>query len=296
MDSMPNCCSCNSSGCCKNCSCVKKRRPCSSCLPSRLSKCSNRSMTPINAPQSQTSSTSSMLPQAQPPALALVHDSEDPQPTILITTPDREPQCLPPFRPLTKPNFVWSDTMDAESFSHAITSAYAETVHWHRNLFLVPSGKAGTSFITLLAKLFCAYGEGSSLESIALRAAMGMPVLLLQKPHARSKTYEHVTSLERRPASWQRDDIDTLVQEGRTIQKRFHLTSTSNDSNHKQHKTRKIAKLMSQGKVKAALQLLEKTNSGGVLPLNSTITTNLHSIQPTPCTVREVLIEKHPPG
>ena len=125
---------------------------------------------------------------------------------------------------------------------------------------------------------------------------MVMPVLLLQKPHARSKTYEHVACLERRLASWQRGDIDTLVQEGRTIQKRFHLTSTSNDSNHKQHKTRKIAKLMSQGKVKAALQLLEKTNSGGVLPLNSTITTNLHSIQPTPCTVREVLIEKHPPG
>ena len=140
---MPNCCSCNSSGRCKNCSCVKKRRPCSSCLLSRLSKCSNRPMTPINAPQSQTSSTSSTLPQAQPAASALVHDTEDPQPTISITTPHREPQCLPPFRPLTKPNFVWSDTMDAESFSHAITSAYAETVHWHRNLFLVPSGKAG---------------------------------------------------------------------------------------------------------------------------------------------------------
>ena len=186
--------------------------------------------------------------------------------------------------------------MDAESFSHAITSAYAETVHWHCNLFLIPSGKAGTSFVTLLAKLFRAYSEGSSLEPIALRAAMVMPVLLLQKPHARSKTYEHVACLERRRASWQRGDIDTLVQEGRTIQKRFRLTSTSNDSNHKQQKTRKFAKLMSQGKVKAALRLLEKTNSGGVLPLNSTITTNLHSIQPTPCTVREVLTEKHPPG
>ena len=62
--------------------------------------------------------------------------------------------------------------MDAESFSHSITSAYAETVHWHRHLFLVPSGKAGTFFVTLLANLFRAYGQGSSLESIALRAAM----------------------------------------------------------------------------------------------------------------------------
>ena len=134
------------------------------------------------------------------------------------------------------------------------------------------------------------------MESIALRAATVMPILLLQKPHAKAKTYGHVACLERRLASWQRGDIDTLVQEGRTIQRRFHLASTPRNSNHQQLKTRKFAKLMSQGKVKAALRLLEKTNSGGVLPLNSTISPNLHSIQPTPHTVREVLIEKHPPG
>ena len=91
-------------------------------------------MTPINAPQTQTttSSTPSTLPQAQSaqsPASVLVPDTEDPQPTISTNTPHRESQCLPLFRPLTTPNFIWSDTMDAESFSHAITSAYAETVH-----------------------------------------------------------------------------------------------------------------------------------------------------------------------
>lgn len=52
--------------------------------------------------------------------------------------------------------------------THAITSAYAETVHRHHNLFLVPSGEAGTSFVTHLAKLFRAYGEGAAIESIAL--------------------------------------------------------------------------------------------------------------------------------
>ena len=104
--------------------------------------------------------------------------------------------------------------MDAESFSHAMTSAYAETVHWRRNLFLVPSGKAGSSFVTSLSKLFRAYGEGSSMESIALQAATVMPILLLQKPHEKSKTYEHVACLEKRLTSWQKGDIDTLVQEG----------------------------------------------------------------------------------
>ena len=77
--------------------------------------------------------------------------------------------------------------MDGESFSLAITSAYYETVHWRHNLFLVPSGKAGSSFVQALAKLFRAYGEGSALEPVALRAAMVMPILLLQRPHLRSK-------------------------------------------------------------------------------------------------------------
>jgi len=58
--------------------------------------------------------------------------------------------------------------MDGESFSHAVTSAYYETVHWRHNLFLVPSGKVGSSFVVELAKLFRAYGEGSVLEPVAL--------------------------------------------------------------------------------------------------------------------------------
>ena len=111
--------------------------------------------------------------------------------------------------------------MDVASFFHAITSAYAETVHWRRNLLLVPSGGLAPHLLrTSLAKLFRAYGEGSSMESIALRAATVMPILLLQKPHAKSKTYEHVACLERHLASWQRDDVDTLVQ-GRMIQRHF---------------------------------------------------------------------------
>ena len=35
-----------------------------------------------------------------------------------------------------------------------IRSAYSETVHWHRNIFLVPSGATGKEFILELAKFF----------------------------------------------------------------------------------------------------------------------------------------------
>ena len=77
-------------------------------------------------------------------------------------------------------------------FSRAINSAYYEAIHWRHNLFQVLWGKVGTSFMTELASLFHGYGESSALELVALRATMVMPILLLQKPHARSKAKDHL--------------------------------------------------------------------------------------------------------
>ena len=65
-------------------------------------------------------------------------------------------------------------------------------MHWKRNLFKVPSGKTGKMFTNKLAHLFQAYADQSVIESIALTAAMVMPALLLQKPHNKSNTKEHV--------------------------------------------------------------------------------------------------------
>ena len=58
--------------------------------------------------------------------------------------------------------------MSGEDFSHVVNSAYAEAVHWHHNLFRLPTGKAAMSFVTHLALLFRAYGKGTALESVAL--------------------------------------------------------------------------------------------------------------------------------
>ncbi len=91
-----------------------------------------------------------------------------------IRNPPDEPRFLdqprlPPFQHMNAPSFAWSELMDGQSFSHTITAAYAEVIHWGRNLFHVPSGKAGISFVNTLSTLFRAYGEGSALESIASR-------------------------------------------------------------------------------------------------------------------------------
>ena len=54
--------------------------------------------------------------------------------------------------------------------------AYEEVVHWRRNLFQVPSGVSGKSFVSELARLFQAYADSSSLESIAMKATTVMQI------------------------------------------------------------------------------------------------------------------------
>ena len=148
------------------------------------------------------------------------HGVETPCPlpsTQSISSSNQPVPELPSYSDMDVPCFNWG-ALDVATFSHAITSAYAEAIHWRRNLFSVPSGKAGTSFVTALASLYKGYGEGSAMESVALRAAMVMPILMLQKPHARSKSWEHMKCLERSLIDWKEGNIDTLLHEGHTIQ------------------------------------------------------------------------------
>ena len=80
---------------------------------------------------------------------------------------------------------------------HSVAVAYDEVVHWDRNIFSVPLGKAGKIYVTELARLFKSYAEGSALEAIALKATTLLSVLLLQKPNRTSKSHDHVACLER---------------------------------------------------------------------------------------------------
>jgi hypothetical protein len=75
-----------------------------------------------------------------------------------------------------------------------INDAYEEIVHWKRNVFLVPSGRVGKSFIQELARIYQAFADTSPLECISLKACSVMQSLLLQKPFVKSKTKDHVCS------------------------------------------------------------------------------------------------------
>ena len=115
---------------------------------------------------------------------------------------------------------------------------------------------------------------------------MVMPALLLQKPHPKSKAKEHSLYLNRRLKQWIDGDINGLLDEGPVIQKRLVRQSNQLSSDDT---ARVFAKLMMQGKVRAALRIISEDNEG-CLTLDSCVAPD------NPKTVRQVLLEKHPPN
>lgn len=99
-----------------------------------------------------------------------------------------------------------------------MSDTYLEVVHWRKCFFWVPFGQCGKMFVSELARLFRAYGENSSLESIALKAVTVICILLLQKPHLNSKDWEHLACLTWRMELWQDREFEELLAEGRAIQ------------------------------------------------------------------------------
>ena len=89
---------------------------------------------------------------------------------------------LPIFSVMSPPSFLWKDA-SGEFFVKEISAAYDIAAHRRRNLFVVPFGKVGRAFVQELARLFPAYGEGGSLECIAIKAAMVMCVLYYCRNH-----------------------------------------------------------------------------------------------------------------
>ena len=305
------CCRCNRTGRCQNCACVKRGQPCQSCLPQRLGNCANTVQTQPSALHPALANTST-----QPSSLTLNRGPESPLSSLLSTSdtftiphdlllssrpsssvttiPETPPRSsasenepvLPRFTPMADPVFTWGE-QDSTQFTDTLNAAYAEAVHWKMNLFKFPYGKAGRSFVSELARLFKAFATSSALESVALRAATLMPILLLQKPARKSKVKDHITCLERRLKTWQEGELNELLREGRTIQQRI---SNASPAFNNDKISRSFAKMMFQGKTKAALRLLSEQNKGGVLHLDDPIETENGQRK-----VRDILLEKHPP-
>lgn len=102
-------------------------------------------------------------------------------PQIMPTPESGSSQGLPDYTPMNEPSFVWGDR-DSGSFMRDLDAAHKETVQWRNNVFKIPRGGAGKSFVKELSRLFNAFAEGSALEPVALKATIVLPLLMLQKP------------------------------------------------------------------------------------------------------------------
>ena len=155
---------------------------------------------------------------------------------------------LPPSSVMAQAHFTWGPSeVSSEQFVQTVNAAYSEIVHWRRNVFSVPSGKAGKAFVSELARLFQSYADGSTFETIPLTVAMILPQLLLQKPSPKSKAHEHSKCLAQRLEIWKAGDILSLLEEGRAIQSRLLVAKPQPSTSNQEHTARAFAKLMFQG-------------------------------------------------
>ena len=158
-------------GLCKNCSCARSGIPCVDCYPSRDGRCCNQP-----TPRSVSSSLSSSRTSSKSESSIIQDGSEsaDPLPND-VTGPS-----LPPYS-------VVSVAPSLTDFTEMVDSAYTKIVHWRSNIFKLPTGALAKKVLAELTRLFQAFNEKSLLENIAVKAAMILPALVLQKPHPNRK-------------------------------------------------------------------------------------------------------------
>ena len=191
---MPQCCRCNGNGRCKGCVCVRSGKHCTNCTPNQVGRCENRggvaSAEPDNHDQGRNCVNQDyalvngqMENLGQPteregmelsdvevfresPLLddrieaTLPHDNQTSSMESVMSYNYEDPWPLPSC---SQPNFQWG-SKDGKAFCDMIDEAYDDIVHWKRNIFLLPSGAAGKSFIQEITRLLLAFAEGSALE------------------------------------------------------------------------------------------------------------------------------------
>ena len=85
-----------------------------------------------------------------------------------------------------KARYKWGEYNDTQVQDN-INRVYEKIVYWRKNLFMLPTGKAGIQFIEEMTKLMLSWVEDTAMKDIVFTAIMIMPSLLLQKLSKRSK-------------------------------------------------------------------------------------------------------------
>ena len=115
------------------------------------------------------------------------------------------------------------------------------------------------------------------MEFIALKVAIVLLAFCLQKPGPKSKSKDHQDCLAKRLVLWKNGEVDTLLREGRMMQRRLGNSRRATDP---PNKAKISANLVMTGQFNSALRYLSDDQGRGILPLSDD--------------VMEQLKEKHP--
>ena len=177
---------------------------------------------------------------------------------------------------------VWAN-WKYNALKEKVDSIYEEIVTMRRNMFKVPSGKAGKDLVNEMAFWIKQFNQQTKLNGVALKTLMILPTLLLQKPSRNSKAKQHLASLQRRMESWKNGNLEELLKETRHIQSGFKSSRGTNGNSESLSK--RFSKFMSEGKVSAALKLLDQSSSSGLLPLTEEVMSQLEEKHPPPAPI-----------
>ena len=161
-------------------------------------------------------------------------------------------------------------------------NAYNEIIKWRKNIFMLLSGKAGKALICKLSYWLDQFNGDTKLKPVSVTTFMVLPSLLLQKPSRQSKAKEHAAKLDGCLQLWREENITSLLNEGRTIQKRLGNSKMRTEADV----SRIFAKLMMEGKVSAAIKFLSENNDSGVLPADDETIRELQAKHPSPATIQ----------
>ena len=103
------------------------------------------------------------------------------------------------------PRMSWKD-LDGKEFSYQTDRVYEEITKWRKNLFKLPSGRAGKDFVIELTSWLEHFNKGTVFEGIARKVYMILPSLLLQKPSRNSKAKDHQLKFTERLKTMERGE------------------------------------------------------------------------------------------
>ena len=114
---------------------------------------------------------------------------------------------------IPKNHYKWGD-YDGHVFEKNLNVIYDIIVHWKKNLFMLPTGRAGKDYIDEITRLLNVW-----IQDARIQAIMVMSSLILQKPSRNSKAKDHSEAIRRKMILWQSGDLLQLFKEAETIQK-----------------------------------------------------------------------------